>query len=74
MVWRGITAHHRTQVEVIDGILTGIWYHDEVLHDHVLLFLQVHGRHIKLQQDNMHPQVARVVTDFIAKQNIATLP
>ena len=40
----------------------------------VLPFLQVHGRHITLQQDNACPHVPHVVTDFIAKQNIATLP
>ena len=62
----GITAHHRTQLEVINGNLTGIQYRYEVLYPHVLPFLQVHGCHITLQQDNAQPHIARVVTDFIA--------
>ena len=46
MVWKGITAHHRTQLEVINCNLTGIRYCDEeVLHSHVLQFLQFHGCH-----------------------------
>ena len=74
MVWGCITVHHKTQLEVINGNLTGIRYHYEVLSLHVLPFLQVHRRHIILQQDNTRPHVARVVTDFIAQQNIPTLP
>ena len=73
LVWGGITAHHRTQLEVINGNLTGIQSRDEVLHPHVLPFLQVHGRHIILQQDNTRHHVTRVVTDFITQQDIPTL-
>ena len=73
MIWGGITTRHRTQLEVINGNLTGIRYH-EVLRPHVLPFLQVHGHHITLRQDNAPPHVAQVVTDLISQQNIPTLP
>ena len=42
MVWGGITAQHRTKLEVINGNLTGIRYRDEVFCPHVLPFLHVH--------------------------------
>ena len=48
------TEHHRTQMEVINGNLTGIRYHGEVIRSHILPFLQVHGRHNTLQQENTY--------------------
>ena len=72
MVWGGISSRGRTALVVVDGILTGIRYRDEIIRPHVLPFVQ--QRNATLQQDNARPHVARVVTDFLTQNNVNVLP
>ena len=62
MVWGGISSRGRTALVIADGTLTGIRYRDKIIQPHVLPFVQ--QRNATLQQDNAHPHVARVVTNF----------
>ena len=72
MVWGGITGNSRTPLVVINGNLTGARYRDEILQAHVVPFVRQHA--VTLQHDNARPHVARVVTDFLTRQNVNVLP
>ena len=72
MVWAGISSANRTDLVFLDGNLTGVRYRDEVVRPVILPFVRRHN--LTLQQDNARPHTARVVTDFINQENIATLP
>ena len=72
MIWAGIDSRHKTDLVFINGQLTGIRYHDEILTRHVVPFIRRHGR--VFQQDNDRPHVARVCIDFLQRQNIDVLP
>lgn len=74
MVWGGMTANGRTQLQIINGNLTGVRYRDEILQTHVIPFVQNQARPITLQQDNARPHVARVARDFLQQQNVEVLP
>lgn len=74
MVWGGISSQGRTQLVIVRGNLTGVRYRDEIVIPHVLPFLQRQGRNMTFQQDNARPHVARVVTGFLAQQNVSVLP
>lgn len=52
---------HRTHLEFINYILTGLWHWDETVNHTTEPFLQVHGLRVILQHNNTHPHVARVV-------------
>ena len=71
-IWAGITATDKTDVVFVDGRLIGVRYRDEILHRHVVPFIQHHGG--ILQQDNARPQIARVCNDLLRRQNINVLP
>ena len=72
--WCGVTSHPvpETVLVVVDGTHTGIRYRDEIIRPHVLPFVQQHNA--TLQQDNVRPHVARVVTDFLIQKNVNVLP
>ena len=55
-----------------NGNLTGARYCDVILQAHVVLFVCQHA--VMLQHDNARPQVARIVTDFLTRQNVNVLP
>ena len=71
-MWDGISSRGRTALVVVDGTLTGIRYHDEIIRPHVLPFVQQHNA--TLQQDNACPHVALVVTDCLIQNNVNVLP
>ena len=67
----GITAHGRTchlSLVILDGNFNGQQYRDEVLRQHVLLFVQGQARIRTLLQDNARPHVARIFRDFLRCQ------
>ena len=72
MVWGGITATGRTALYRVNGNLTGQRYRDEILRQHVVPFIRNNGG--VFQHDNAPPHTARVATDFLRHQGIATLP
>ena len=66
MVWPGISATAKTDLEFIDGNLNGQRYIDEVLTPHVLLFLrQMPVADPIFQDDNARIHRARIVDDFL---------
>ena len=71
MVWGGISSHGRTALVVVDSTLTGIRYRAEVIRPDVLPFVQ--QQYAMLQQDNAHPHVTLVVTDFLIQKNVNVL-
>ena len=71
MVWGGMSIHHRTPIYV--GNLTGIRYLNEIIRSLVLPGLQQIGGGAVLQDDNVRPHRARVVTDFLGQQGIARM-
>ena len=49
---------------VISGSLNATRYRDEIIHAHVIPFVQGQQRPITLQQDSAGPDVARVVMEI----------
>ena len=74
MVWGAFTAHHRTQLVIIHGHLTGVRYRDEIVWQHTEPFMRTHGPGVILQQDNAHPHIASVVEAELQRARIDTLP
>ena len=74
MVWGGISFAYRTPLVIIDGNLTAQRYINEVLTPAVVPFFAGHPNVALLQQDNARPHTARITTDYLQHQNIATLP
>lgn len=68
MMWVASHPVTQTALVVVGGILTGIKYRDEIIRIHVLPFVQ--QRNATLHQYNARPHVARVVTDFLIKNNV----
>lgn len=73
MVWGGIHTNGRTPLYLVQGMLTGLRYRDEILGPIVQPALQAIGEGAILQDDNAPPHRARVVTDFLQDQNIQRL-
>ena len=67
MVWGGISVRSRTELLVLNGILTGQRYTNEVLQP-VLPFVQQH--HVVLQDDNARIHRARIVQQFLQQNNV----
>ena len=63
MVWGGLSVRSRTELLVLNGILTGQRYINEVLQPVVLPFVQQH--HVMLKDDNARPRRARAVQQFL---------
>jgi transposase len=74
MFWAGIMAHRRTELVVVPPpALTAARYVEDILTPHVLPISQQVGGFI-FQQDNARPHTAAVTTNFLANNNIQTLP
>lgn len=74
MVWGGITMTGKTDLHVCQGRVTGVYYRDNVLASYVVPFARRHGRGFIFQDDNARAHRARIVTDYLQRQNIRTLP
>lgn len=76
MVWGGFMGRHKSRLVFLDfrrGGLTAQRYINNVLQPVVLPFIQQHPGAI-FQQDNARPHSARVTTNFLAANNVNTLP
>ena len=73
MVWGGIHLHGRTPLHLIQGILTGIRYRDEIIWRIVLPTLQAMGPGVILQDDNATPHCTRVVTGFLQQHQVTQM-
>ncbi len=71
MVWAGIHFNSKTLLIFVQGNLTGIRYHDEILQPVVVPYVPQHD--LTLQQDNAGPHTARVSQDFLQQERIEVL-
>ena len=71
MVWGGIAHGIKSQLIIVAGNMTAVWYRDEILRPVAVPLVQ--QRKLILQQDSARPHVARVCQDFLANNNIAPL-
>ena len=68
VAWDGIPVRSRIELLVFNGTLTGQRYIKEVLQPVVLPFFQQH--HVVLQDDNARPHRARIVQQFLQRNNV----
>ena len=72
MIWAGITARHKSDVVFVDGRLTGVRYHGEILNRHVVPVIQHHGG--VFQQDNARPtSLACLLTSYNVRISMFSL-
>ena len=64
----------RTDLHVCQGRFTGVYYRDNVLAPYVIPFARRHDRGFVFQDDNARANRARVVTNYLQRRNIRTLP
>ena len=64
----------RTDLHVCQGRVTGVFYRDSVLAPYVIPFARRHCRGFVFQDDNARAHRARVVTNYLQRRNIRTLP
>ena len=74
MVWAGILYNYRTKLVFIDGNLNAERYINEILTTEVVPFLQAYPEVLYFQQDNATPHSAAVTKNFLANNQIRTLP
>ena len=74
MVWGGISHSGPTNLVVINGYLTAAMHRDNTFIPHLRPFMQLHGPGMVFYQDNLSPQVARVVLDYLERGHIGMLP
>ena len=73
MVWAGVTADRRTDLDVVPGILTGQRYIDDILRPHVVPFPHPMGNNGIFQDDNARQHWARIVDGFLQANNVRRL-
>lgn len=74
MVWAGISCNYRTPLVVVDGNITARRYIDQILHPHMIPFMQQHRDVTVFQQDNARPHSARVTQAYLQAQGVHVLP
>ena len=70
MEWSGINLNGRRPLYIVQGSLTGLRYRDETMRPLYQPAPQAMGPGTTLQDDNVTPHRARVVTDFLQQQGI----
>ena len=60
MLWAGISNSGRTELVLINGTLTSQCYVDEILHPHVLPFLEAISQTAIFQDDNARPHRGKI--------------
>lgn len=74
MVWGGITMTGRTDLHMVQGRVTGVYYRDHILAPIVLPFAQRAGRRFIFQDDNARAHRVRVVNDYLQRHHIVHMP
>ena len=74
LVWVGISYNCHTNLVFIEGPITAQRYIDEVLVREVVPFLQSYPEVWIFQQDNASPHSAEITNQFLAQNDIRTLP
>ena len=72
MVWGAITSTGRSQLVQVQGCLNAQHYVHNILQPHALPLLA--APRAVFQQDNARPHTARLTTNFLAANNVNTLP
>ena len=74
MVWGGITMTGRTDLHVVQGRVTGVYYRDNNLAPIVLPFARHAGRRFIFQDDNARAHRVCVVNDYLQHDHIDRMP
>ena len=74
MVRAGISYNYRANLVFIEGPITAQRYIDEVLVPEVVPFLQSYPEVWVFQQDHASPHSAEITNQFLAQNDIRTLP
>ena len=74
MVWGGIMGNRETDLVVVQSNINAQRYDADVLNEHTLPFIRQHGPGVNLMQDNAHPHVAGVTTQFLQQNNVNVMP
>ena len=73
MVWAAINHTFKSELVIVNGNLTARQYIDRILRPVVVpMFRQRPG--LTILQDNARPHIARLTSDFLANNNVNTLP
>ena len=72
MVWGAISYTRKSELVLVQGNLTANRYIDQILRPHVLHLVDPQRQ--LFQQDNARPHTARATADYLANNNINTLP
>lgn len=72
MVWGAISYNRKSELVLVQGNLTANRYIDQILRPHVLHLVDPQRQ--LYQQDNARPHTARATVDYLADNNINTLP
>ena len=72
LVWAGISYNHKTDLVIVDGNMTAAKYRDEILTPIVEPLVNRTG--LTFQDDNARPHRARIVTEYVQRQGIPTIP
>ena len=73
IVWGGISLRMRTPLHSMEGNLNGVGYRNHVLEPIALPGLNAAGPGAIYQRKNAHAHRARVVTDLLEQQEVATM-
>lgn len=70
MVWGGISHDGKTDLVVVRGNLNAQMYRDNILAPVVIPHINRRRGHTVFQHDNARPHTARIVTQFLAANNV----
>ena len=76
MVWTGILANRKTDLVIMDEIMTARRYIAEVLQPHIIPYAGAIGDNfilIMLMRDNARPEVAWNVGDYLTNEGVEVL-
>jgi hypothetical protein len=81
MIWGGISVEGRTEPVFIVGAargrnrrsLTAARYVEEILADHVVLYVGFVGNQFMLMHDNAKPHTARITREYLAEVGLRVL-
>lgn len=74
MVWGEIRTDRWTPLMIVEGNLTDVRCHDEIVCQHVIPFIHNNQRKTIMQQDIVRSYNASVLCDNLQQQNVNMLP